>query len=130
MSVSMQRIIRRTMRPAAGTLVVAFALLVPLTCATGRPMTQVEEACCAAMGQECPPVAQQDCCSVQAATQVAQFAPAAKVVLNAPTALASPSAIVPPLAVISAAVRFRAVDDFQHRPGSTRTYLLVSALLI
>jgi hypothetical protein len=129
MGLSMLNVIRRTVRPAASLLVVVVVLLSPLTCATSQRMAQGHEACCAAMGQECshPMAALQDCCSIDA-SRGGLFTPAPTVKLSAPVALPS-TAGVATFADLPAVRPFAHVDSF-HRPGSTRVYLLVSALLI
>lgn len=123
----MHRVIRGTVRPAAAALVAAFTLLFPLACVTGPEMTPAQKACCAAMGHECGPVAQQDCCSIEV-RQIDQFAVTKKVTLNARAEGVSSTAIVEQM--VSLAVAVRTLDDASHRPRSTATYLLVSALLI
>lgn len=129
MGLSMSRSVRRTVSPVASVLVVVFALLVPVTCAARQAMTWGHDACCAAMGHECghPKTPVMECCSVDA-PHGAPFTPVTTVTVNPPAAVQSLTGVGLP-ADSSAARAFVPVDAF-HRPGSTRVYLLLSALLI
>ncbi len=125
----MQTLMHRMARLVAGTLVLAIAGAFCLTCIAGSKMTRTREACYAAMHHKCSPVAQQDCCSVEA-TQVDQFAPATKVARDASAVLAIAGTMIPSVVELSLRVRLSSFADLLHRPGSAPTSLLASALRI
>lgn len=126
MGLSRHGVIRGTTKPAAAALVVAFALLFPLTCVTGPEMTPAQKACRAAMGHECGPMAQQGCCAIE----VRQIAATKKVTLNARADCVTSTSVVEQIVDISPTVRLRIPAAASHRSRSAPTYLLDSALLI
>ena len=120
----------RAMRPIAGAVTLAVAVVLSANCVTAKDMTPEQKACCAAMGHDCGALAiEQGCCEGEAQkvdaltpTGMPQFATPPVAVLVALLDPLTPRAI--PTGVFNTAV------GAQVKPPGTPTYLLVSTFRI
>ena len=127
---AVRKFIRRTTQPIAWVLTLAFTVVLAVTCATGREMTQAEKDCCAAMGFECHRgVEQHDCCSTES-QRVDPFATAQRISLSAPVAVITLLAFVPDAYDRPGVWHAVQVDQTSLKQPRVPTYLLVSTLLI
>ena len=116
------------MRPVAGAMMFAVAMLLSASCFAAENMTPAQKACCAAMAHNCGEMAVSDgCCSapaqestsLSATSRIEAPAPAALPTLVAVLDLQEP--LAPPAGVWAPA------NTTPVKPPGTHTYLVVSS---
>jgi len=118
------------MRPVAGAVTLAMAVVLSATCVVTKDMTPQQKACCAAMGHDCGRTAMERACCPGEAKKVDALTP-----VSAPEFAASPVAIVvalldplTPPAILSGF--FNSASLALVKPPGIPTYLLVSSFRI
>ena len=120
----------RAMRPIAGGVMLAVAVVLSGNCVTAKDVTPQQKACCAAMGHDCGALAIEQACCEGEAKKVDALTP-----LSAPDFATAP---VPVLVALLDALTtpamptgfFNSASRAQVRPPGIPTYLLVSTFRI
>lgn len=124
----MRGFLQRRSRPIGWALIAGLVLAFVVNCAPMAEATPTQKACCAAMGHDCGPKQELDCCAAESA-RLESVAALSQLLPPAPS-LDTPALVLPALVPPSMQVLRAEHESANSYFAGVPTYLRISVLLL